>query len=106
MISPATINAIAWGFMACAVLFGVLWIAGVRRAVRKSLGRLDEVAAGMENFSEDESAKEYAMRILKMSPEQLEREIAHGRIVNHWGQEIAATIEGLRASIPFLGPSR
>lgn len=103
MTSFAIINAIAWGFMACMLIVGIWWVVTLRVKVRSYLTQLDEVADGMEKFGESESAKEYALRLLKMSSEELEHEIERGRIVNRWGKEIAATIEGLRASIPFLG---
>lgn len=96
-------NAIAWGFTAGVCIVFVWWVNTLRSTVMLYLGRLDAVADGMVKFDNDEPAKEYARRLLNMSADELEREIARGRLVNYWGKEIAKTIEGLRASIPFLG---
>jgi hypothetical protein len=96
------LNAAAWGFTAAAFLMIAWWVGKLRSAVRYYIRKLQDVADGMSRWGDDESAKEYAQRLLGMTPEELEREIVTGRLINRWGKEVAATIEGLRASVPFL----
>jgi hypothetical protein len=92
----------AWGFTAAIFLVMACWVGSLRVTVLSCLNRLEELGKGMSQWGEDESAKEYALRLLKMSPDELEHEIETGRIINRWGREVAAVIEGLRASVPFL----
>jgi hypothetical protein len=96
------LNAGAWGFTAAIFLAMACWVGKLRGAVLCALNRLEELGEGMSQWGEDESAKEYALRLLKMSPDELEHEIETGRLINRWGREVAAVIEGLRASVPFL----
>lgn len=96
------LNAGAWGFTAAVFLAITWWVGKLRGAVRHYIGKLQDVATGMSQWGDDESAKEYARRLLNMTPEELEIEIQTGRLINRWGREVAAVIEGLRASIPFL----
>jgi hypothetical protein len=92
----------AWGFTAAVFLSIAWWVGKLRGAVRYYLNKLEDVANGMSMWGDHESAKEYAQKLLKMTEGELEIEISKGRLINRWGKEIAATIEGLRASVPFL----
>jgi hypothetical protein len=96
-------NAFAWGIAATAFCCVAWWVNGLRKSVRYYIGKLEDVAFGMSAFDDGKDAKEYAQRLLKMSPEELEHEIETGRLIARWGKEISATIEGLKASVPFLG---
>jgi hypothetical protein len=98
-----TLNACSWIFVSI-VFFGILaWVIQLRSAVRKFVCPIEAVAVKLCSIGSEESAEDYAMRLKRMSDDDLVREIQAVRKSNEMGREIAEAIAGLWASVPFLG---
>lgn len=106
MIDAWTLNSIAWVLAACAFLGFIWWVWNLRDKVRYYLTPVDLAAKQMGEFYTKEDPAETAKRWKEMSNEELVREIRTIRQYNIWAKDIAASLEGLRASVPFLNCRR
>jgi hypothetical protein len=102
MTDAWTINATAWVVAACAFLVFVWWVLNLRDKVRYYLKPIDQAVKQMSEFYTKEDPAETAKRWKDMPVDELAREIKTIRQFNSWAKDIAASLEGLKASVPFL----
>lgn len=93
---------VAWVFAALAFLAFVLWSMNLRSVVLKYLDKLDDIINKADINGDTETPKEYAERLRRMTPEDLELEIVRYRNAKTFVKEIIQNLEGLRASLPFM----
>jgi hypothetical protein len=94
---------IAWGFAALMFLLFVVWSINLRNIVLFYLDKLDNIISNVEINGDIETPKEYAERLRRMTPEDLELEVQRYRNAKKFVKEIVQNLEGLRASLPFMG---
>lgn len=106
MIDAWAANSIAWVIAMSAFGAFVWWVLNLRDKVRYYLAPVDEASQQMAAYYSKEAPEETAKRWKEMSNEELAREIRTIRQFNIWAKDIAAAIEGLKASVPFLNCRR
>jgi hypothetical protein len=102
MMISCLMSAGAWLFTGLIFALIAWWVWKLRGSVRYYIRKIDKVSVQMGESAIAEDPKEYAKRLKLMSDEDLVREIESTRQFNSWGREIAAAIEGLKASVPLL----
>lgn len=106
MIDAWTLNSIAWVVAAIAFLLFVWWVLNLRDKVRYYLKPVEQASQQMAAYYSQEDPAETAKRWKEMSNEELAREIRTIRQFNVWAKDIAVSLEGLKASVPFLNCRR